>query len=55
MCDHRNPEGALCSKVGRNRKMMMMIITLKVKSSKAVPLHAMEAFGGRVDIAPTHS
>jgi hypothetical protein len=23
--------------------------------SKAVPLHAMEALGGRVDIAPSHS
>jgi hypothetical protein len=29
---------------------------LKVKKkSKAVPLHAMEAPGGRGDIAPTHS
>jgi hypothetical protein len=25
------------------------------KKGKAVPLHAMEAFGGRGDIAPTHS
>jgi hypothetical protein len=25
------------------------------KKSKAVPLHAMEAFGGRGGIAPTHS
>jgi hypothetical protein len=25
-----------------------------VKKSKAVPLHAMEALGGREDIAPTH-
>jgi hypothetical protein len=25
------------------------------KKSKAVPLHAMEALGGRGDIAPTHS
>jgi hypothetical protein len=28
---------------------------LDVKKSKAVPLHAMEALGGRGDIAPTHS
>jgi hypothetical protein len=28
---------------------------LKVKKSKAVPLHAMEALGGRGGIAPTHS
>jgi hypothetical protein len=27
----------------------------KVKKSKAVPLHAMEAHGGRGGIAPTHS
>jgi hypothetical protein len=26
-----------------------------VKKGKAVPLHAMEAFGGREGIAPTHS
>jgi hypothetical protein len=26
-----------------------------VKKKKAVPLHAMEALGGRGDIAPTHS
>jgi hypothetical protein len=25
------------------------------KKSKAVPLHALEALGGRGDIAPTHS
>jgi hypothetical protein len=28
---------------------------LKKKKSKAVPLHAMEAHGGRGGIAPTHS
>jgi hypothetical protein len=27
----------------------------KIKKGKAVPLHAMEALGGRGDIAPTHS
>jgi hypothetical protein len=27
----------------------------KVKKGKAVPLHAMEALGGRGGIAPTHS
>jgi hypothetical protein len=27
----------------------------KEKQSKAVPLHAMVALGGRGDIAPTHS
>jgi hypothetical protein len=27
----------------------------QIKVSKAVPLHAMEALGGRGDIAPTHS
>jgi hypothetical protein len=27
----------------------------EVKKGKAVPLHAMEALGGRGDIAPTHS
>jgi hypothetical protein len=27
----------------------------EVKVSKAVPLHAKEALGGRGDIAPTHS
>jgi hypothetical protein len=28
---------------------------VKVKKSKAVPLHAMEARGGRGGIAPTHT
>jgi len=28
---------------------------VKSKKSKAVPLHAMEALGGRRGIAPTHS
>jgi hypothetical protein len=31
------------------------LLILPVKKSKAVPLHAMEALGGRGDIAPTHS
>jgi hypothetical protein len=31
------------------------ILPLQVKKSKAVPLHAMEALGGRGGIAPTHS
>jgi len=26
-----------------------------IKKSKAIPLHALEALGGRGDIAPTHS
>jgi hypothetical protein len=29
--------------------------TTEVKRGKAVPLHAMEALGGRGGIAPTHS
>jgi hypothetical protein len=29
--------------------------TYYIKKSKAVPLHAMEALGGRGGIAPTHS
>jgi hypothetical protein len=34
----------------------MYIFMIKVKKkSKAVPLHAMEAHGGRGGIAPTHS
>jgi hypothetical protein len=31
------------------------ILNIKSKKSKAVPLHAMEALGGRGGIAPTHS
>jgi hypothetical protein len=33
------------------------LVTYKAKTetAKAVPLHAMEALGGRRDIAPTHS
>jgi hypothetical protein len=30
-------------------------ISIDMKVSKAVPLHAMEALGGRGGIAPTHS
>jgi hypothetical protein len=30
-------------------------VKLKSKKSKALPLHAMEAHGGRGGIAPTHS
>jgi hypothetical protein len=30
-------------------------VTVKVSKGKAVPLHAMEALGGRGGIAPTHS
>jgi hypothetical protein len=30
-------------------------VAYKKVKSKAVPLHAMEALGGRGDIAPTHS
>jgi hypothetical protein len=37
----------------RNFELVNYSITIKVK--KAVPLHAMEALGGRGDIAPTHS
>jgi hypothetical protein len=33
----------------------MQIFTCVSKVSKAVPLHAMEALGGRGGIAPTHS
>jgi hypothetical protein len=34
---------------------LKMKIIREVCKSKAVPLHAMEALGGRGDIAPTHS
>jgi hypothetical protein len=34
---------------------LICISKSKVKISKAVPLHAMEALGGRGGIAPTHS
>jgi hypothetical protein len=34
---------------------LIQIISEAVKKSKAVPLHAMEAHGGRGGIAPTHS
>jgi hypothetical protein len=30
-------------------------INVVIEKGKAVPLHAMEALGGRVGIAPTHS
>jgi hypothetical protein len=33
----------------------LTVSLLLVKKSKAVPLHAMEAHGGRGGIAPTHS
>jgi hypothetical protein len=33
----------------------VVVMPVKVKKSKAVPLHAMEALGGRGGIAPTHS
>jgi hypothetical protein len=32
-----------------------IIIIIIISKSKAVPLHAMEAHGGRGGIAPTHS
>jgi hypothetical protein len=32
-----------------------VVLIIKVKKGKAVPLHAMEALGGRGGIAPTHS
>jgi hypothetical protein len=34
---------------------LILFVSLKLKVSKAVPLHAMEALGGRGGIAPTHS
>jgi hypothetical protein len=34
--------------------MATVLVLLEVKT-KSVPLHTMEAFGGRGDIAPTHS
>jgi hypothetical protein len=39
----------------RNKnKNIFNVSLLKVKKGKAVPLHSMEALGGRGDIAPTH-
>jgi hypothetical protein len=32
-----------------------ILFMMMIKKSKAVPLHAMEAHGGRGGIAPTHS
>jgi hypothetical protein len=34
---------------------ILIIVPFDEKSKKAVPLHAMEALGGRGGIAPTHS
>jgi hypothetical protein len=33
----------------------MMTTAVRKKKGKAVPLHAMEAYGGREGIAPTHT
>jgi hypothetical protein len=35
--------------------MRIFLVPIKKKKGKAVPLHAMEAHGGRGGIAPTHS
>jgi hypothetical protein len=37
------------------KELIIIIIIIYKKVSKAVPLHAMEALGGRGSIAPTHS
>jgi hypothetical protein len=36
-------------------KLLHLLSVRKSKKSKAVPLHAMEAHGGRGGTAPTHS
>jgi hypothetical protein len=59
----KSPYNCISSLICRLLQQLLIIIApsifrireLKVKKGKAVPLHAMEALGGKGGIAPTHS
>jgi hypothetical protein len=55
MCKVTNYAPRKCNLCVALEKMFPLLCVKDIGKGKAVPLHAMEALGGRGGIAPTHS